>query len=533
MRGLIRFFSSLRVAFLLLVSLGVLSILGTIIPQKREIPEYFGLFPRFAGAIHSFGLDDLFHGPVFIALLSLLCLSTLVCTSLRIRLLTRRWSARLETASPHEVLSYPTRVVLGSAISLPHGNGWRSLEANPGYSLALRTSGKSSLLGGVLIHLGILVFFLGGLWGFHSGVEFTIHGKRGEKIRIPSFLGARALWEREELSRQMRGLMHVVGPKGQGLPAIVELDNRIASWDAVYRKEQATPLFRLEFTRLWVEHGLLAPPADNPDGMVSTTTVNWNSEVLVHDPGVASTQGVIRVNSPFSYGGYMFYQSDWDQQFDSVNLEITALEGPASGTVLSLVATMGMRLKFDICSFTFVMRSFFPDFGMDHGEYFSRSNQLNCPVALLDVLDEAGKPQGHAWAFPPRLSGMGGMHDSGLPIRFTVVGADPTIETVIQVAYDPGTPLVWLGSVFLVAGMFLSFFVRYLEHWVVRSPDGVVTLVVNGNRAPFLLEGDLDGLRAELAEEGSYAGREAAVSRRHPGCKPPLPASSGSDSPER
>jgi len=96
MKKVFNYLRSMRFGLLLLGLIGALSVVGTVIPQGREIAWYARTYRSFHGVILMLRLNHVFESWYFVALLVLLCLNLLLCSILRIRTVVR--GAKTETA---------------------------------------------------------------------------------------------------------------------------------------------------------------------------------------------------------------------------------------------------------------------------------------------------------------------------------------------------------------------------------------------------------------------------------------------------
>ena len=83
MKALIQFLSSVKLAIVLLIIITLASILGTLIPQNRDIGEYTLQYGQLANLLIRLQLTRLYQSFWFIALLFLFSLNILVCTLTR------------------------------------------------------------------------------------------------------------------------------------------------------------------------------------------------------------------------------------------------------------------------------------------------------------------------------------------------------------------------------------------------------------------------------------------------------------------
>lgn len=83
MKFLFKFFSSVKLAIVLLIIITLASILGTLIPQQRSLDEYVVRYGQTANLLAFLGFTNLYHSLWFIILLSLFSLNILICTLTR------------------------------------------------------------------------------------------------------------------------------------------------------------------------------------------------------------------------------------------------------------------------------------------------------------------------------------------------------------------------------------------------------------------------------------------------------------------
>ena len=99
MKKAFNFLRSMRFGILLLVLIAALSVVGTVIPQGREISWYAQTYQSFHGTILLLRLNHVFESWYFITLLALLCLNLTLCSILRIRSVVRASKGESERAA--------------------------------------------------------------------------------------------------------------------------------------------------------------------------------------------------------------------------------------------------------------------------------------------------------------------------------------------------------------------------------------------------------------------------------------------------
>ncbi len=499
MRTILRLFVSLKTAVVTICILTVLSMLGTFIPQSLEAHQYLERFPEFGHWILALGFDDMYHSLAFQVCLWFLSISTLVCILTRWKSTRRKLFSRINHASDKEIKAFEAGRILEKKCcddALAAFDEVRELADNA--KIALRISGKASLLGGMFIHIGFLAILAGGLIGVFYGVEMAVRGRSGDRVPIPELAAVRAARDADKLSRIARNVRHF----SPNAPILDDYRSKVENLHRIYADGLASPAFHVEFSKLWVDHHVDA------QGQVRGIK-SWNSAIKFVEKGNELASGVARVNQPISFGQYTFFQANWSKTFRRVKLKVDLLyDKPERENFTTANATFPVVIElkldepqsFPWTPLKLVLHDFMPDFRIIDKRFISVSHELNNPAARIVAYDQAGGIAGRAWAFPDDRV-MSASHVSSLPFIFTFVGAEPEYESGLQMAYDPGKPLVWAGCLLFTLGLIMSFYVAYREEWLLIYPDGRKRIAVSGNRPLEQLLKDLDNLENELCFE--------------------------------
>jgi cytochrome c biogenesis protein len=186
-RRLWRFFSSLKLAVILLIAVTIVSLLGTLFPQ---LPPEIARDPQAsakwlamarekygarAGLYETLGLFDVYHTPWFILLITVLILNTLVCTINRFKATWRAVSARPKVVMPDSFYErMPCRASLVLAQAIGAADAARGALARRHYRvLAEWQAGATYLyadrnrwarLGTLITHLSAVLIVSGFVW---------------------------------------------------------------------------------------------------------------------------------------------------------------------------------------------------------------------------------------------------------------------------------------------------------------------------------------------------------------------------------
>ena len=192
MKKLFNLLRSMRFGVLLLALIGLCSVIGTVIPQGREIAWYAQNYGSAHGVILLLRFHKIFQSWYFIALLVLLCLNLSLCSLLRIRAVAR--GAKDETA---RAFTLPDRQLLsgeGLAVLRAHMEALRCRAEERGGVTVWRKNGFGRY-GTFVTHLAILLTVVFGALALYTpttedhdimpGETLTLSD--GTKIRVDSF----------------------------------------------------------------------------------------------------------------------------------------------------------------------------------------------------------------------------------------------------------------------------------------------------------------------------------------------------------
>lgn len=161
LKKVLSFFRSMRFGMILLILIMLLSLAGSLVPQNEPAMTYVRAFGAKAAALLMlFGVDDIFHAPLFYVLEILLCLNLLFCSLTRFSRLSgagRRLLAAASKAKTEQPLDADGREKLPDFL---RACGFRETASDNDSLLFHRCF--SGFYGSFLVHLSILVILLFG-----------------------------------------------------------------------------------------------------------------------------------------------------------------------------------------------------------------------------------------------------------------------------------------------------------------------------------------------------------------------------------
>jgi cytochrome c biogenesis protein len=439
------FFCSLKLTMFLLISLAILSIIGTVVPQGTIPPEYLAsISPAKHRIYKSLGFFDMYHSWWFLLLLYLLTVNLVSCS---IKRLPHIWkiisqpalilSSGLEqslankstfkTDSRAESLKEELTAFLGSEFARPvvteADGAWHLFaEKTPWCRLSV-----------YVVHLSVIIIFIGAMIGSLFGYK---------------------------------GFVNIL--EGQGISKVMSRSDKEIDLGFTLRCEQ--------FSVALYKTGA-------PKEFKSILTVLENGK-----PVPDYTNVRVIVNDPLTYKGITFYQSSYGNAGDYY-FTVTDQEGKNGVSVkldTNTSATLPDGSTMHVIEATEDVSQFVPN--------------LSGPAAQVEIHNpQGGSEKVIVYANHPELNIRHAKeHNSGLVIHYR--GAQKKMYTGLQVAKDPGVWIVWLGCTLMVVGIYGAFLMSHRRVWI-RIQNNSVTISGNTNKNQAAFEGRFEELAAKLKNQ--------------------------------
>jgi cytochrome c biogenesis protein len=450
------FFTSIRLAIVLLGAIAVAALLGTVIPQQEAAGAFSArLQPAVLAIFQALQLFNVYQSAWFILLLLLLAVNLTVCSVDRFPAAWRqfRWGVvpdgteRLADLPPERIVVSNRPAAeeaprLEALLRKRCGRVGRS-ETAEGFVLA-GGKGAFSRFGVFTVHLGILLLIAGGLAGAVFGVRGYVEIAEGDSVNTMQFQG---------------------GKKAETLPFDIRCD------------------------RFTVEH--------YDDGAPKV----FRSDLTFLEQGKIALQGALLVNHPIDFGGLRFYQSSYGVM-------------PGGRLALSYVRGDGKPTERE----TAVGDRFALSGGEGEVEVIRAEDDLMRmgPAVKLSVTSPRGNVQ--FWVFQnierikeanPGVLAQVPLMNPGLfsPYLFSMQKKGERFYTVLQATRDPGVPLVAGGALLMIVGLMVTFFFSHRRFRIVleeKKGKSRIGLAGSSNRDPVGLENEMNQL---LKEIGRMEGR--------------------------
>lgn len=425
MKTLLRFFTSVRLAIILLIIIIFSSILGTLIPQGRSAEEYLVRYGQLSGPLQGLQFTRIYQSFWYIGLLAFFSLNIIVCTLTRLSPKIRRVFRPLVEADPKNIqaLKIKEKFRLGLEADAAKEAVKKELVRRHYRVKESERKSRISLLarkrilgyfGSDIVHLGLLVILAGGITSGFTGFKQSLSFVENQTLPIP---GARFS---------------------------VRLDK-----------------FSTEYY---------------PNGSVR----DWKSNLTVIKAGRPARQKTIEVNHPLSYQGYVFYQSGYGWDWQNPELEIWAKKSSDPDYLKKLSLRIGEKSVLRDDSLQVSVVRFLPDFVLNENkEPATRSLEPNNPAAFIEGWEGQEKVfSGWIFAKFPDFSLLHGAKETELSFELKDVKAPQ--YSIIQIAKDRGVTWIWIGCSVLMIGLFLAFYWPTKELRLVLDESGGKSEVTAG-----------------------------------------------------
>ncbi|MFZ2054528.1 MAG: cytochrome c biogenesis protein ResB [Candidatus Aminicenantales bacterium] len=397
------FFTSIKVAIVLLIILIGASILGTLIPQGRSAQEYLARYGQMGSLFQKLQFTRLYQSFCYIAVLALFGLNIIVCTLVRLGPKLRRvFQPRCDLdARSIQVLNVKDRVKMAlapaaaaQAVKAELGrHHYRVREHTaPNKHCLLARKRVLGLFGSDVVHTGLLIILAGGIISGLAGQRGSLSLSENQTVPVP----------------------------GAGFS--VRLDKFI--------------------TELY------------PDGNVK----DWKSRLTVIEGSRELYQKMIEVNHPLNHRGFVFYQSGYGWDWENPTLEVWLKKKSDPDYLKKLSLQVGQTAGVEGEDITLTAARFLPDFVLDEKyQPQTRSFEPRNPAALIRG-ERNGTEVFSGWIFAkfPDFAQMHQAEETEFKPELKDVQAPQ--YSVLQTAKDPGVSLIWVGCAALMFGLFLAFY---------------------------------------------------------------------------
>jgi cytochrome c biogenesis protein len=399
-----KFFASIKLTLVLLISLAATSVVGTLIPQNEDPTAYVQAFGQFLFQLFSvLGLFDMYHSWWFQTLILLLTANIVVCSIDR---LSATWkiifakkpsfnAARFRRLKNKETFDDNRSPAQLKELYLPLvGQNFRQrcVETTEAGFRIFGEKGRWTRLGVYVVHASVIFLLVGGLIGSIFGFDGYANIAEGEAVS----------------SIQVGN-----GRSTLGLDFEIRCEKfEVSFYDSGMPKE-------------------------------------YRSRLTIVENGKPVVQKDIIVNDPLRYKGVNMFQSSYGQlPPNQATLSITSAK---TGMRYSQKAAVGQAVALPEKMGTFVLQ------GIESSATFRGQNIGDALRGTLTPADGQPVPV----LLPLRFPSFDKMRRGEQVI--TVAELKPRYYTGLQVTRDPGVGLVYLGFILMILGCYVTFFMSHQQ----------------------------------------------------------------------
>jgi cytochrome c biogenesis protein len=434
-----QFFSSVKVAIILIVVTLIAAGIGTIFPQEIYVPssdpksyyeEHYGIWGKLYYAL---GFSDMYNSWWFFLLLSMIGVSLVVCSLDRVVPLYKALKNQTVTKSPefirrqrishveHVTDEYPEQKIdeIAQALSKKRYHIQRENGA------LLAEKGRISRWGPYINHIGLIIFLFGVLLRYVPGwyLNETLWVREGETKKVP---------ETPYYVKNERFTMEFYDQQSKDEGPVVKKYQTNA---VLYEKDKQT--------------GQLKP-------------------VKKH---------AIIVNEPLKYKGLLLYQSSFETGLlQKISFKVTEKNTKKElGTFTVDLNNLRKDQVYPVGNLEVRALEYYPDFAMENNRPVTKSQEPNRPAFVFEVREKGAKTGEKSWV----ISGQ----DLGDLLKDNHYNIDlANIHTVnssgLMVRVDKSLPVIFLGGFICMIGLVMGFYWHHRRVWV-RVTDG--SLYVGGH----------------------------------------------------
>lgn len=448
--------SAIKTGVILLIVTVIVAAAGTLILQRPatdpdEIQRAYS--PQMLRLLDGLGLTDVFHAWWFVLLLALVSLSIIAASIERFpnswRFYSRPYKSPDETF--RKVLPLQMKIAisdeetgLAAAERVFQKAGFKPERIVRESSFSLfGERNRISEMAVYIVHASLLLIFLGGivdaLYGWRGYVSLT-RGQQSSQL-------------------QQNGTVH-------NLPFAIRCDG--------------------------------AGQENYADG----TPKRWWSKLAVIEDGRIVRAKEIVVNDPLVYRGIRIYQASYGKtgKIDKLVLSATPANGQGKAREIALAQNETVSLDEDT---SVRLDEFIPDYVVQDGQVYARSNDLENPAAHLVVESRKLAKPVNVWL--PPVPGF--EENAASPYRFEGKDIQMAYFTGLEVSHEPGQWGVWSGVLLMGIGLACVFYVVHTRVWAVPIEDasGRLHLWVGGtaNRNKDVFAEKLRKLAKEIESEAN------------------------------
>lgn len=451
------FFSSVKIAIIIIIITLLAAAIGTIFPQEKFIPSqtpetyYLEEYGVLGDWFYRLGLTDMYDSWWFFILLSMIGVSLVVCSLDRVIPLYKALNNQKVIKNPlfisRQRVSHKESLTadekdeqldqLADALAAKKYHVRREGDA------LLAEKGRFSRWGPYINHIGLILFLLATLFRWVPGwsVEEFVWVREGEIKKVP---------ESHFYVKNEKAIMEFYDPKQ--LPKDVQINGDVVE------------------------------------------TYQTNAVLYEKDPKTGKLKPVHRdkilVNHPLQYKGYELFQSSMIPELTGISLKVVEKKTnqELGKFTVNLFDMKPDHLYVIDDKVEIKISEYYPDFALDaNNQPITQSQEPNNPAFIFDVREKGGQNWERTWV----IAGQDLDHLSpDNQYKIDLAGLQMNNRTGLMVRTDKTLPYLLVGAFISLIGLVMGFYWQHRRVWV-RWQDGTLYLGAHTNKNWFSLRHEL------------------------------------------
>ncbi|TCS93444.1 cytochrome c biogenesis protein ResB [Hazenella coriacea] len=451
------FFSSVKIAIIMILVTLVAAGIGTIFPQEEFIPsrtpeiyyaENYGIWGEI---FYSLGFSDMYSSWWFFLLISMIGISLVVCSLDRVvplykalknqRVIKNTDFIIRQRISHQESIQQELKSTTLEQLSKQLEKKRYKIRQDGDAILAEK--GRISRWGPYINHIGLIIFLFALLLRYIPGwyLDDMVVIREGEMKKIP---------DTEYYVKNEKAFAEFYDPK--------EVPSSSKAKGAVVKKYQTD-------VSLYVQE---------PNGQFKQ----------VH-------KGSTLVNHPVEYQGLSLFQSgmELNPKLGAMTLKVIDKQtnqdlGNFTVDLFDMKLNQAYQVNPDM---EVKIEQYYPDFALENNQPITRSQEPNRPAFIFELIDKKKGKSERSWV----ISGLDldkQMKDNQYAINFG--GLKFVNESALQVRIDKRLPLVFTGGIISMIGLVMGFYWQHRRVWI-RYTDGKIYIGAHTNKNWYSLRREL------------------------------------------
>jgi len=211
------------------------------------------------------------------------------------------------------------------------------------------------------------------------------------------------------------------------------------------------------------------------DTTVDGQPIDYYSKLTVIENHKEVKHKTIEVNSPLEYKGLKFYQSDFGMNPTAIKKAKIEVDYKNQDKNEVIYLSKGQKINIQRGNYQIELNRYVCHFTMDeNNDIFSASSDPENPAVQVNIYRENKKIEDR-WLFLkfPEFHMKSKIDD--FKLKFT--DFEPENYTGLQIGYNPGAPLLWIGFILITIGIVFAFYISHKKYWITMVKDKNIVLL--------------------------------------------------------